>query len=120
MLGEWAYARLYATSDQRARTLPAQPLQLQRPHGSLSHRPPGSRLNNVDRNYLRHGGLNSREAQTEKLSCSRSNELGRVLGITPGSLHMKSTRSGLTRLERLSERRRAGVHASARCPRRGG
>jgi hypothetical protein len=69
MLSEWAYARLYATSDERARTLPLWPnhynYRRRRPHGSLSHRP-GSRLNNVGRNYIRDGGLNSRRAQTGK------------------------------------------------------
>jgi transposase InsO family protein len=53
MLAEWAYARLYATSDERAGALPLwlNHYNYRRPHGSLSHRPAGSRLNNVARNY---------------------------------------------------------------------
>jgi transposase InsO family protein len=53
MLSEWAYARFYATSDERASTLPLwlNHYNYRRPHGSLSHRPPGSRLNYVARNY---------------------------------------------------------------------
>jgi transposase InsO family protein len=53
LLTEWAYARLYATSDERADALPLwlNHYNYRRPHGSLSHRPPGSRLNNVARNY---------------------------------------------------------------------
>jgi transposase InsO family protein len=53
VLTEWAYARLYATSDERADALPLwlNHYNYRRPHGSLSHRPPGSRLNNVARNY---------------------------------------------------------------------
>jgi transposase InsO family protein len=53
LLNEWAYARLYATSDERAQALPLwlSHYNYRRPHGSLGHRPPGSRLNNVARNY---------------------------------------------------------------------
>ena len=53
MLTEWAYARLYATSDERANTLPLwlNHYNYRRPHGSLSHRAPDTRLNNVARNY---------------------------------------------------------------------
>ena len=53
MLAEIAYARLYATSDERAGALPLwlNRYSYRRPHGSLSHRPAGSRLNNVARNY---------------------------------------------------------------------
>jgi transposase InsO family protein len=53
LLAEWAYGRLYATSDERAGALPLwlNHYNYRRPHGSLSRRPPGSRLNNVARNY---------------------------------------------------------------------
>jgi transposase InsO family protein len=53
LLREWAYARLYATSHERASTLPAwlNHYNYRRPHGSLSHQPPATRLNNVLRNY---------------------------------------------------------------------
>jgi transposase InsO family protein len=53
MLSEWAYARLYATSAERADALPLwlSHYNYRRPHGSLNHRAPGWRLNNVARNY---------------------------------------------------------------------
>ena len=53
LLNEWAYARLYTSSDERAEALPLwlNHYNYSRPHGSLGHRPPGSRLNNVARNY---------------------------------------------------------------------
>jgi len=53
LLREWAYARLYATSNERASTLPTwiNHYNYRRPHGSLSHQPPATRLNNVLRNY---------------------------------------------------------------------
>jgi transposase InsO family protein len=53
ILREWAYARLYASSDERASTLPTwiSHYNYRRPHGSLSHQPPATRLNNVLRNY---------------------------------------------------------------------
>jgi len=53
LLREWAYARLYATSTERAATLPAwiNHYNSRRPHGSLSHQPPATRLNNLSRNY---------------------------------------------------------------------
>jgi transposase InsO family protein len=54
MLGGWAYARLYATSTQRAEALPIwlNHYNYVRPHTSLGKQPPGSRLNNVSRNYI--------------------------------------------------------------------
>jgi transposase InsO family protein len=54
LLREWAYARLYATSEERSATLPAwiNHYNYRRPHGSLSHQPPATRLNNVLRNYI--------------------------------------------------------------------
>jgi transposase InsO family protein len=53
LLREWAYARLYTTSEERSRTLPAwiNHYNYKRPHGSLSHQPPATRLNNVSGNY---------------------------------------------------------------------
>jgi transposase InsO family protein len=53
LLNEWAYARLYGDSDERAQALPLwlNHYNYNRPHGSLGHQPPGSRLNNVSRNY---------------------------------------------------------------------
>jgi transposase InsO family protein len=50
---EWAYRRVYQTSAQRTAAL--QPwlnhYNFTRPHGALSHKPPGSRLINAPRNY---------------------------------------------------------------------
>jgi transposase InsO family protein len=53
MLREWAYGRIYATSAERTRALPLwlDRYNWRRPHGSLGHRPPGSRLTNVAGNY---------------------------------------------------------------------
>jgi transposase InsO family protein len=49
MLAEWAYGRLYRDSDERNRSLGAwlNHYNFRRRHGSLGHKPPGSRLNNV-------------------------------------------------------------------------
>jgi transposase InsO family protein len=46
MLREWAYGRLFESSRERARALPfwLSHYNYRRPHGSLGHRPPGSRL----------------------------------------------------------------------------
>lgn len=46
MLEGWAYGAIYATSTERARSLPAwlDYYNHHRPHGSLSHQPPGHRL----------------------------------------------------------------------------
>jgi transposase InsO family protein len=53
LLNEWAYARLYGSSPERARQL--QPwlerYNYRRPHGSLGHQPPATRINNLVRNY---------------------------------------------------------------------
>ncbi len=53
LLNEWAYARLYGSSAERAAALPLylDRYNYRRPHGSLSHQPPASRLNNVLGNY---------------------------------------------------------------------
>lgn len=52
VLNEWAYARLYGNSEERADALPLwlNHYNYRRPHGSLGHQPPSSRLNNVSRN----------------------------------------------------------------------
>jgi transposase InsO family protein len=53
LLNEWAYARLYATSAERTAQLPPwlRHYNFKRPHGSLGHKPPGTRLNNLVGNY---------------------------------------------------------------------
>ncbi len=51
---EWAYGRVFQTSNERtAALLPwLKHYNFTRPHGALSHKPPGSRLTNVARNYI--------------------------------------------------------------------
>jgi transposase InsO family protein len=53
LLNEWAYARIYGSSTERAQalTLYLDRYNYRRPHGSLSHQPPASRLNNLVGNY---------------------------------------------------------------------
>jgi transposase InsO family protein len=53
LLNEWAYARIYGSSAERAAALPLylDRYNHRRPHGSLNHQPPASRLNNVVGNY---------------------------------------------------------------------
>ena len=53
LLASWAYGRLYASSRERAQALPLwlKHYNYARPHGSLGHQPPASRLNNVSGNY---------------------------------------------------------------------
>ena len=53
LLNEWAYERIYGSSAERAATLPLylERYNFRRPHGSLGHKPPASRLTNVARNY---------------------------------------------------------------------
>jgi transposase InsO family protein len=50
---EWAYGRVFQTSTERTTAL--EPwlthYNFTRPHGALSHKPPGSRLTNAPRNY---------------------------------------------------------------------
>ena len=53
----WAHGAIYATSAERTATLPAwlNHYNYTRPHGSLSHKPPAARLNelnNLARNYI--------------------------------------------------------------------
>jgi transposase InsO family protein len=53
LLNEWAYARIYGSSTERTNALPLylQRYNYQRPHGSLGHQPPATRLNNLVGNY---------------------------------------------------------------------
>jgi transposase InsO family protein len=53
LLNEWAYERIYGSSEERAAALPLflQRYNFRRPHGSLGHQPPASRLTNVAGNY---------------------------------------------------------------------
>ena len=53
LLNEWAYARIYGSSAERTATLPLylERYNYRRPHGSLGHQPPATRLNNLARNY---------------------------------------------------------------------
>jgi transposase InsO family protein len=53
LLNEWAYARVYGSTTERARLLPLylERYNYHRPHGSLGHQPPASRLNNLIGNY---------------------------------------------------------------------
>ena len=53
LLNEWAYARIYGSSAERAAALRPYLTRYnyRRPHGSLGHQPPASRLNNLVRNY---------------------------------------------------------------------
>jgi transposase InsO family protein len=53
LLREWAYGPVYGSTNQRTQALQSwlKHYNYTRPHGSLSHKPPGSRLNNQARNY---------------------------------------------------------------------
>jgi transposase InsO family protein len=53
LLNEWAYARIYASSHERAAALDPylERYNYRRRHGSLSHQPPATRLNNLVGNY---------------------------------------------------------------------
>jgi transposase InsO family protein len=53
LLNEWAYERIYGSSAERAATLPLylERYNFRRPHGSLGHQPPATRLTNLVRNY---------------------------------------------------------------------
>ena len=53
MLREWAYERIYGNSTDRTAMLSVwlERYNLKRPHGSLGHQPPASRLNNLAGNY---------------------------------------------------------------------
>ena len=51
---EWVYARIYGSSTERTDALPAylRRYNFTRPHGSLGHRAPATRLNNLVSNYI--------------------------------------------------------------------
>jgi transposase InsO family protein len=53
LLNEWAYGRIYGSSAERAAALPLflERYNFRRPHGSLGHQPPATRLNNLVGNY---------------------------------------------------------------------
>jgi transposase InsO family protein len=53
LLDEWTYARIYGSSTERAAALPLflERYNFRRPHSSLGHKPPASRLTNVLGNY---------------------------------------------------------------------
>jgi transposase InsO family protein len=53
LLNEWAYERIYGSSSERTAALPRflERYNYKRPHSSLSHKPPASRLTNLTRNY---------------------------------------------------------------------
>jgi transposase InsO family protein len=53
LLDEWAYERIFGSSAERTAALPLflERYNFRRPHGSLGHRPPASRLTNVVGNY---------------------------------------------------------------------
>jgi transposase InsO family protein len=50
---EWAWGRLYGTNHERREALLTwlDHYNYQRPHGSLGHQPPATRINNLLRNY---------------------------------------------------------------------
>lgn len=54
MLREWAYGRLYGSSTERCQVLPGwlDRYNYHRKHGSLGHRPPVARLNELLGNNL--------------------------------------------------------------------
>ena len=54
LLNEWAYGRIYGSSEERIRALPLflERYNFTRPHGSLGKQAPASRLNNLVRNYI--------------------------------------------------------------------
>jgi transposase InsO family protein len=53
LCNEWAYERIYGSSAERAAALPLflERYNFRRPHGSLGHKPPASRLTNLVGNY---------------------------------------------------------------------
>lgn len=53
LANEWAYGRIYGSSAERTAALPRwlDHYNFRRPHGSLGHRPPAARLNNLVGNY---------------------------------------------------------------------
>jgi len=53
LLNEWAYVRVYGSSAERTAALPLflDRYNFRRPHGSLGHKAPATRLNNLVGNY---------------------------------------------------------------------
>jgi transposase InsO family protein len=53
LLNEWAYGRIYGSSAERTNALSPflERYNFRRPHGSLGHQPPGTRLTNLVGNY---------------------------------------------------------------------
>jgi transposase InsO family protein len=53
LLNEWAYERIYGSSTERTAALPLflERYNYTRPHGSLGHQAPATRLTNLNRNY---------------------------------------------------------------------
>jgi transposase InsO family protein len=53
LANEWAYERIYGSSAERTAALPLflERYNFRRPHGSLGHQPPASRLTNLAGNY---------------------------------------------------------------------
>jgi transposase InsO family protein len=53
LANEWAYERIYGSSAERTAALPLflERYNFRRPHGSLGHQPPASRLTNLIGNY---------------------------------------------------------------------
>jgi transposase InsO family protein len=53
LANEWAYERIYGSSPERTAALPLflERYNFRRPHGSLGHQPPASRMTNVVGNY---------------------------------------------------------------------
>jgi transposase InsO family protein len=54
LLNEWAYGRIYGSSQERTEALPLflERYNFRRPHGSLGKQAPASRLNNLVGNYI--------------------------------------------------------------------
>jgi transposase InsO family protein len=54
LLNEWAYERIYGSSEERTEALPRflERYNFRRPHGSLGKQVPASRLNNLIGNYI--------------------------------------------------------------------
>jgi transposase InsO family protein len=54
LLNEWAHAQVYGSSHERTAALKLylDRYNYHRPHGSLGHQPPATRLNNLFRNYI--------------------------------------------------------------------
>jgi transposase InsO family protein len=53
LTNEWAWGRLYGSTQERRQALPTwlNHYNYKRPHGSLGHQPPATRINNLARNY---------------------------------------------------------------------